>query len=187
MTSATICMTKGDFFATPPIAITSRTGIPSSAKRSTIRREPNAVASTSARNIRGASLPSVSPVIAPRSDWSASGVRRPFIQSTARIPDSPAGMRAAAAESSGMIRSTAASRTARAVSASRSPVSGSRESGHAEDPGTRRRYRRRRTGPLPFRSSPGRPIPRPARRFPGQAFPRSPRTERPGHRRCSFP
>ena len=67
-TSLNVCITKGDFRAIPPIPITLSICTPSLRNRSTMAFEPKAVASTSARKIRGAVLPNVSPVIVPFSN-----------------------------------------------------------------------------------------------------------------------
>ena len=83
--------------------------MPSLFMRSMIAFEPKAVASTRARKIIGAVVPSVMPAIAPFSVWSASGVRRPFIQSTAITPLSPIAIFSASAVSAGRILSQALS------------------------------------------------------------------------------
>ena len=91
MTSATICIMNGDFFATPPSAITPLIGTPSRRNLSAIAFAPKAVASTRARKILGAPVPRLSPVTAPFRSWFASGVLLPFIQSIAITPVSSAG------------------------------------------------------------------------------------------------
>ena len=91
-TSASVCITKGAFLLIPPMALTESMRSPWPFICSTIRREPKAVASTSARNISGALVPSVSSATAPFTFWSASGVRRPFIQSRATTPSSEGSM-----------------------------------------------------------------------------------------------
>jgi hypothetical protein len=94
ITSAVTCMTNGDFWAMPPSATTRSARTPRS-KRSMMAREPKAVASTRARNRRGAVLPRVRPATAPFRLWSASGERLPFSQSRASRPASPGARRAA--------------------------------------------------------------------------------------------
>ena len=49
MTSAMVCITKRLFLATPPMAIALSMRIPCARKRSTMAREPKAVASTRLR------------------------------------------------------------------------------------------------------------------------------------------
>jgi len=101
-TSESVCITKGDFFATPPIAITCLMGTPSLMKRSTMALEPNAVASTMALNNLMASVPRLSPEIAALSEWLASGVRRPLTQSSATGSLSVTGSFAASSERYGI-------------------------------------------------------------------------------------
>ena len=85
ITSHIVCITNGDFNAMPPIPITLSMTTPSSSNLSTMAFVPNAVASTNARNTCGAVVPNVKPAIVPLSNWLASGVRRPFIQSVASM------------------------------------------------------------------------------------------------------
>ena len=82
-----------------------RSGSPTteSARRSRASRTPSPRPARG--RCRGASVPSWIPVIAPLSRWLASGVRRPFIQSSASTALSPGGIASAARSSSGMIRS----------------------------------------------------------------------------------
>ena len=81
-TSAVTCITKGLLREIPPRAMTASMGTPSLRNCSTMAREPNAVASTSARKIFGAVVPSVSPTMAPFRVWSAKGVLLPLSQSS---------------------------------------------------------------------------------------------------------
>ena len=80
-TSASVCITYGDFFAMPPVAMIFCISIPSFSIRSFIALAPNAVASTRDLNTCGADVPRLMPVNAPFAFGSRSGVRRPFIQS----------------------------------------------------------------------------------------------------------
>ena len=80
--------------------------------------DPKAVASTSARKISGAELARFRPVIVPFTSWLASGVRRPFIQSTARMVLSLTGTLAASSERAGMILPAVSSISFALVSAS---------------------------------------------------------------------
>jgi hypothetical protein len=49
MTSAMVCITKRLFLATPPIAMALSIRVPCARKRSTMARDPKAVASTRPR------------------------------------------------------------------------------------------------------------------------------------------
>src|SRR5690606_25076226 len=82
-TSAMVCITKGDFLATSPIAITASMAIPSSFSLSTIFLDPKHNAATRAFNTRAASVPGLIPIIAPVKVGLVSGVRRPLIQAKA--------------------------------------------------------------------------------------------------------
>ena len=64
-TSASVCITRGDFNEIPPIPITLSISMPFSRKRSTIAFDPKAVASTNALKMMGALLARFSPVSVP--------------------------------------------------------------------------------------------------------------------------
>ena len=117
-TSLIVCITNGDLRAIPPMPITLSIWTPSLRIRSTMAFDPKAVASTNARNIRGAVLPRVRPVMVPFSNWLASGVLRPFIQSVASIVLSLEGIFSASLDSSGIILSQASCISFSFVSAS---------------------------------------------------------------------
>ncbi len=126
-------MTRGDLRATPPTATIPSIATPSARKRSTMAREPKAVASTKARNRRGASVARVRPATAPLRVWSASGVRRPFSQSSAIRPDSSGFTCAAASDRAGISRSAIAAAIRSASTPDNPGTPGSRvRTGHSK-------------------------------------------------------
>ena len=85
------------------------TGIPSAIKRSTMALLPKQVASTKLLNILGASLAKLIFAITPFNNWFASGVRLPFIQSSANSSLSFNSIAAASAANVAIILSPIAS------------------------------------------------------------------------------